>query len=89
MIAEEMAVEEAELTASASFREDLNLDETDVAELLVCAEEMFGLKQEFDDEEWENCQTVGDFVALVERRVGETPRRGGAASSPAGKKTAR
>ncbi len=88
MIAEEMAVEEAELTPNASFREDLNLDEIDVAELLVRAEELFGLKQEFDDEEWENCQTVGDFIVLVERRVSETHRRG-AASSTSGKKTAR
>lgn len=88
MIAEEMAVEEAELTPNASFREDLNLDEIDVAELLVRAEELFGLKQEFDDEEWENCQTVGDFIALVERRMSETHRRGGASSTP-GKKTAR
>lgn len=87
MIAEEMAVEEAELTPSASFREDLNLDEIDVAELLVRAEELFSLKQEFDDEEWENCQTVGDFIALVERRVGETPRRGASAAN--GKKSAR
>jgi acyl carrier protein len=76
LIAEEMAVEEAELTPSASFRDDLSLDEIDVAELLVRAEETFGLKQEFDDEEWENCHTVGDFIQLVENRMAADSRRG-------------
>jgi len=68
LIGESMAIEEAELTPSASFRDDLNVDEIDIAELFMRAEEQYKLK-EFSDEEWEACQTVGDFMRLVAERV--------------------
>lgn len=65
LIAEEMAIEEAELTANASFKEDLNLDEIDVAELFMQAEATLHTTP-FNEEDWEGCETVGDFIALVE-----------------------
>lgn len=68
LIAEEMAVEEAELTPSASFKEDLGLDEIDVAELLMQSESSFDLSP-FNDEDWEGCETVGDLTNLIEKRV--------------------
>lgn len=68
MIAEEMAIEEAELTPDASFREDLNLDEIDVAELLMQAEAQFGVHP-FSESDWDACGTIGEFLALVSKRV--------------------
>ncbi|MGH9477209.1 MAG: phosphopantetheine-binding protein [Terriglobales bacterium] len=68
MIAEEMAIEEAELTSGASFKEDLNLDEIDVAELLMQTESQFGVHP-FDESDWEACATVGEFLTLVSKRV--------------------
>jgi len=68
LIAEEMAIEEAELTANASFKEDLNLDEIDVAELLMQAETTFGVHP-FNEEDWESCETVGDFTRMVGKRL--------------------
>jgi acyl carrier protein len=68
LIAEEMAVEEAELTPSAAFKEDLGLDEIDVAELLMQSETSFDLSP-FNDEDWESCETVGDLTSLIEKRV--------------------
>ncbi|MGH9519432.1 MAG: hypothetical protein ACRD2D_07265, partial [Terriglobales bacterium] len=61
LIAEEMAIEEAEITAACSFKEDLNLDEIDVAELLMQAEIEFGLHP-FSESDWEACETVGDMT---------------------------
>lgn len=68
MIAEDMAIEEAELTPAASFKEDLGLDEIDVAELLMQAEHAFGVHP-FSEADWESCETVDDFVQLIIRRV--------------------
>ncbi|MGH9414736.1 MAG: phosphopantetheine-binding protein [Terriglobales bacterium] len=68
MISEEMAIEEAELTPDASFKEDLNLDEIDVAELLMQSESQFGVHP-FNESDWEACATVGEFLVLVGKRV--------------------
>jgi len=68
LIAEEMTVEEAELTPNALLAEDMHLDGIDVAELLIQAEAVFGLPP-FSDADWEKCVTVDDFVTLVIKRV--------------------
>ncbi|HXE30525.1 MAG TPA: acyl carrier protein [Terriglobales bacterium] len=68
LVSEEMAIEEAELTPEASFREDLGLDEIDIAELLMQAELAFGVSP-FNEEDWESCETVADLVLLIEKRV--------------------
>ncbi|TAN20663.1 MAG: hypothetical protein EPN33_14960 [Acidobacteria bacterium] len=79
MIAEEMAIEEAELTPDASFREDLNLDEIDIAELLMQAEAQFGVHP-FNESDWEACGTIGEFLVLVSKRVeAKRSRKGGRA----------
>lgn len=68
LIAEEMAVEEAELTPTASFKEDLNLDEIDLAEILMQAEHGFGVHP-FSEADWGGIVTVDDMVQLIIRRV--------------------
>jgi acyl carrier protein len=70
LIAEEMAIEEAELTPESSLLEDHGLDEIDVAELLLCAEEMLGAR-EFSEEEWEDCRTVGDYLRIAGGKLGK------------------
>ncbi|HWG36165.1 MAG TPA: hypothetical protein VN690_00460 [Terriglobales bacterium] len=68
LIAEEMTVEEAELTPNALLAEDMHLDGIDIAELLIEAESEFGLTP-FSDADWEKCVTVDDFVTLVIKRI--------------------
>ena len=68
LIAEEMVIEEAEIAPASSFKEDLNLDEIDVAELLMQAEIEFGVHP-FSEADWEGCETVGDLTQLIEKRV--------------------
>lgn len=68
LIAEEMTVEEAELTPNALLAEDMHLDGIDIAELLIEAESEFGLPP-FSDADWEKCVTVDDFVTLVIKRI--------------------
>lgn len=74
LIAEEMAIEEAELTPAASLTEDFDLDEIDVAELLMRAEETLGAR-EFHEGEWEDCRTVGDYLTLVASHLDKKPGR--------------
>lgn len=68
LIAEEMAIEEAEISPASSFKEDLNLDELDVAELLMQSEVEFGVHP-FSEADWEACETVADLTQLIEKRV--------------------
>ncbi len=82
LIAEEMAIEEAELTADSSFSDDLGLDEIDIAELLKCAEEQFQAR-EFTEDEWEDCRTVGDFVQLA---ISHIDKKNPKPAKPAAKK---
>lgn len=74
LVAEEMAIEEAELTPNASFSEDLGLDEIDVAELLMQAEGVLGAR-EFSEDEWEDCRTVGDYLRLVTQHLDKKAAR--------------
>ncbi len=73
LIAEEMAIEEAELSPDVSFTDDLNLDEIDIAELLMQAERQLGAR-EFSDAEWEEVRTVGDYLQLVEQHLERKPK---------------
>ena len=68
MVAEEMAIEEAELTLNANFRDDLKLDEIDIAELLMQAEITHNVAP-FNEADWEACLTIADFLRMVGKRV--------------------
>lgn len=58
----------AEITAETSLAADLNADAIDRAGLSLRIEDAFGIA--CDDAEFDRCVTVGDLVALVERRLG-------------------
>ncbi|MBV9574525.1 MAG: acyl carrier protein [Acidobacteriales bacterium] len=67
IIAEQLGVDESEVTPSASFVDDLGADSLDQVELVMALEEAFNL--EISDEEAEKIRTVQDAVTYVEKRA--------------------
>ncbi len=67
LIAEELAVGEDEVTADASFIDDLGADSLDVVELVMAIEEEFDL--EIPDEDAEKIGTVQDAVDYLEENM--------------------
>jgi acyl carrier protein len=64
-ILEEVAgVNPGDVTAEKSFTEDLDVDSLSMVEVVVAAEEKFGVK--IPDNEVQNLKTVGDAVAYIE-----------------------
>ena len=63
IIVEQLGVDEAEVTASASFTDDLGADSLDIVELVMAFEEAFEI--EIPDEEAEKIKTVRDAVDYV------------------------
>lgn len=63
VIAEQLGVDEGEVTESASFTEDLNADSLDLVELIMSLEEQFGLQ--ISDEDAEKLTTVGEAVDYI------------------------
>ena len=63
VIAEQLGVDESEVTESASFTEDLNADSLDLVELIMSLEEQFGLQ--ISDEDAEKLTTVGEAVEYI------------------------
>ena len=65
LIFEQLGVDEDEVTASASFVDDLNADSLDLVELIMSMEEEFGSDVEgleISDEDAEKIQSVQDAV---------------------------
>ncbi|HEU4781811.1 MAG TPA: acyl carrier protein [Ktedonobacterales bacterium] len=63
VIAEQLGVDENEVTDTASFTEDLNADSLDLVELIMSLEEQFGLQ--ISDEDAEKLTTVGEAVDYI------------------------
>ena len=66
MVAEQFMIDENEITADASFVDDLGADSLDVVELTMAMEETFSLPDTPEDE-LTNIQTVGDLADYVSR----------------------
>ena len=64
IVVEELGVEPEEVTAEASFLEDLGADSLDIVELIMAFEEEFDI--EIPDEEAESISTVQDAVDYIE-----------------------
>ncbi len=65
IIANELNIDEKEITMESSLSEDLGADSLDAVELVMALEDEFGLQ--VSDEEAQNIHTVGDIVALVDK----------------------
>src|SRR5438045_659969 len=66
IIVEQLGVEEAEVTPSASFVDDLGADSLDIVELVMAFEEAFDI--EIPDEDAEKIRTVNDAVNYIQKQ---------------------
>lgn len=69
IIAEQLGVDEAEITPQTSFVDDLNADSLDLVELIMSLEEEFskaGKSIEVSDEDAEKIITVQDAVNYIQ-----------------------
>lgn len=66
IIAEQLGVEEEEVTSEASFVEDLGADSLDTVELVMALEEEFGI--EIPDEDAEKILTVGKALDYIKEK---------------------
>ncbi len=64
ILVETMDIEEEKVTLDAKLKDDLNLDSLDSVELIMFAEEEFGI--EIPDEDVMNFKTVNDIVNYIE-----------------------
>jgi acyl carrier protein len=63
IIVEQLGVDEAEVTATASFVDDLGADSLDTVELVMAFEEAFEI--EIPDEDAEKIRTVKDAIDYI------------------------
>jgi acyl carrier protein len=66
IIVEQLGVDEAEVTDTASFVDDLGADSLDTVELVMAFEESFGI--EIPDEDAEKIGTVKDAIEYIEKK---------------------
>ena len=67
IIAEQLGVEEDEVTSEASFVEDLGADSLDTVELVMALEEEFGI--EIPDEDAEKILSVGKALDYIKEKA--------------------
>jgi len=68
VIAEQLGVDEESIVPSASFVDDLNIDASDLAELIIAVEEEFSTperKLEISDEDTAGIITVQDLINFL------------------------
>ncbi len=68
LVSKQLSVNEKQVTAEASFIEDLGADSLDTVELIMSLEEKFDI--EISDEDAEKIKTVQDVVEYIEKIQG-------------------
>lgn len=64
LIADQLDVEEDEITMDAKLQEDLGADSLDVVDLIMAVEDEFGVK--IEDDAVDGLKTVGAIVAFID-----------------------
>jgi len=67
IVAEQLGVDEDQVTEDASFMDDLGADSLDTVELVMALEEEFDI--EIPDEDAEKIQTVRDAVTYIKENA--------------------
>ncbi len=67
IIAEQLGVDEDEVTAEANIQDDLGADSLDIVDLITTIEDEFDLS--IPDEAVEEIKTVGDIANYIEKNV--------------------
>ena len=67
IIVEQLGVDEAEVTPTASFVDDLGADSLDTVELVMAFEEAFGI--EIPDDDAEKIATVKDAITYIDKHA--------------------
>ncbi|ASB49623.1 acyl carrier protein [Alkalitalea saponilacus] len=67
IIVDKLGVDETEVTAEASFTNDLGADSLDTVELIMEFEKEFNIA--IPDDQAENISTVGDAIAYIEENA--------------------
>jgi acyl carrier protein len=78
-LAEILEIDEARITADASFSDDLDADSLALIELVEALEEELGERTvgfSFDDEDLADLHTVGDAVDYIMARLGASGESG-------------
>jgi len=68
-IAEQVSIDENDITMDSGFVDDLGADSLDLVELIMALEEEFDM--EIPDEDAEKITSVGDVVDYIKARVEE------------------
>jgi len=68
IVAEQLGVDQAEISRQTSFVNDLNADSLDTVELVMEFEDEFDMS--IPDEEAEKIQTVGQAIEYIEKHAG-------------------
>ena len=63
VIVDQLSVDEDDVSADASFFDDLGADSRDIVELVMALEDSFGIS--IPDEDAESIKTVGDAVDYI------------------------
>ena len=67
IVVEQLGVDDAEVTPSASFVDDLGADSLDTVELVMAFEEAFDI--EIPDEDAEKIRTVKDAIDYIDKHA--------------------
>ena len=65
IIADQLMIDESEITMESDFIADFNADSLDLVQLLILLEKEYGVS--FTDEEIKSVKTVGDVMAFIEK----------------------